>query len=111
MFCGLLRSICVDVCCLCVCVCLCVNIYLCTETLLYSEYHRSRSVVYHFMYKLFFSSRNHPVVLGTNHSNLPRILQIFADVFVADALCEDDQLKQRVLRIIVQMQVCRLSFI
>ncbi|EDO35645.1 predicted protein [Nematostella vectensis] len=47
---------------------------------------------------------NHPLALGTDNSNLPRILQIFADVFVSEVLSEDEATTQRVLRIIAQVQ-------
>ena len=50
-------------------------------------------------------SRNHPLVLGTNNSNLPRILQIFAELFVHDVLSDDEDIRQRVISIMRQIQV------
>lgn len=50
------------------------------------------------------------LVLGSDYSNLSRILQIFADVFLCEVLSEDEETKQRVLRIIAQMQVCKFVF-
>lgn len=52
-----------------------------------------------------FLNRNHPLVLGTNNSNLPRILQIFGDLFVNDVLSDDEAARKRVLAIIRQIQV------
>ena len=49
--------------------------------------------------------RNNPLVLGTNNSNLPRILQIFGDLFVNDVLSDDEAVRKRVLAIIRQIQV------
>ncbi|KXJ29691.1 importin-5 [Exaiptasia diaphana] len=47
---------------------------------------------------------NNVLVLGSDYSNLSRILQIFADVFLCEVLSDDEETKQRVLRIIAQMQ-------
>lgn len=53
--------------------------------------------------------RNNPLVLGTNNSNLPRILQIFGDLFVNDVLSDDEASRKRVLAIIRQIQVSLFS--
>ena len=50
-------------------------------------------------------NRNNPLVLGTSNSNLPRILQIFGDLFVNDVLSDDEAARKRVLAIIRQIQV------
>lgn len=47
---------------------------------------------------------NNSLVLGTNYSNLPRILQIFGDVFVHDVLSDDETARKRVLSIIRLIQ-------
>ncbi|XP_078381779.1 importin-5-like [Oculina patagonica] len=47
---------------------------------------------------------NNPLVLGTNNSNLPRILQIFAELFINDVLSDDEAARKRVLAIIRQIQ-------
>ena len=48
-----------------------------------------------------FSNRNNPLALG----NLPRILQIFGEVFVNDVLSDNEASRKRVLSIIRQIQV------
>ena len=52
-----------------------------------------------------FSNRNNPLALGANNSNLPRILQIFGEVFVNDVLSDNEASRKRVLSIIRQIQV------
>ena len=51
------------------------------------------------------SNRNNPLALGANNSNLPRILQIFGEVFVNDVLSDNEASRKRVLSIIRQIQV------
>lgn len=52
-----------------------------------------------------FSNRNNPLALGANNSNLPRILQIFGEVFVNDVLSDNEASRKRVLSIIRHIQV------
>lgn len=52
-----------------------------------------------------FSNRNNPLALGANNSNLPRVLQIFGEVFVNDVLSDNEESRKRVLSIIRQIQV------
>ena len=52
-----------------------------------------------------FLNRNNPLALGANNSNLPRILQIFGEVFVNDVLSDNEASRKRVLSIIRQIQV------
>ena len=52
-----------------------------------------------------FPNRNSPLALGENNKNLPRILQIFAEVFVHDVLSDDETARKRVLSITRQIQV------
>ena len=52
-----------------------------------------------------FPNRNSPLALGENNKNLPRILQIFAEVFVHDILSDDETARKRVLSITRQIQV------
>ncbi|KAK2573809.1 Importin-5 [Acropora cervicornis] len=47
---------------------------------------------------------NSPLALGENNKNLPRILQIFAEVFVHDVLSDDETARKRVLSITRQIQ-------
>ena len=54
---------------------------------------------------VLYSNRNNPLVLGTRNSNLPRILQIFGELFINDVLSDDEAARKRVLVIIRQIQV------
>ena len=55
------------------------------------------------------SNRNNPLLLGTNNSNLPRLLQIFGELFVNDVLSDDEAARKRVLAIIRQIQVRQVT--
>lgn len=54
---------------------------------------------------VLYSNRNNPLVLGTSNSNIPRILQIFGELFINDVLSDDEAARKRVLVIIRQIQV------
>ncbi|KAK6633230.1 hypothetical protein RUM44_003831 [Polyplax serrata] len=47
---------------------------------------------------------NHPVVLGTNNSNIPKLIAILAEAFFRDAFTLEDEIAKRVLCIIRQIQ-------
>lgn len=47
---------------------------------------------------------NHPLILGENNQNLPRILGIMADAFRHDAITKTSEVGVRVLNIIRQVQ-------
>ncbi|KAL3846795.1 hypothetical protein ACJMK2_017751 [Sinanodonta woodiana] len=47
---------------------------------------------------------NHPVILGENNSNLPRVVQIIAETLNKDGLEKDEKVKTRVLDIVRQVQ-------
>ena len=49
-----------------------------------------------FVFVFVFVNRNNPLVLGANNSNLPRILQIFGELFVHDVLSDDEAARSRV---------------
>lgn len=48
---------------------------------------------------------NHPIVLGPNNSNIPRLIAIMAEAFLRDAIPAEHEVKQRMLHIIRQIQV------
>ena len=48
---------------------------------------------------------NHPVVLGANNSNLPKVFSIFAEAFLCDALPPEHEVQQRMVNIVKQVQV------
>lgn len=47
---------------------------------------------------------NHPILLGTNNSNLPRIVTIIADAFYNDAISPTNIEGNRMLVIVKQIQ-------
>ncbi|XP_077863198.1 importin-5-like, partial [Saccoglossus kowalevskii] len=47
---------------------------------------------------------NNVQILGANNSNSSRILAIIAEVFLKDATCEDNELTQRLINIVRQIQ-------
>lgn len=59
--------------------------------------------------RVFFFNRNNPLVLGANNSNLPRILQIFGEMFVHDVLSDDEAARNRVLSIMRLIQVRKIT--
>lgn len=58
---------------------------------------------------VFSFNRNNPLVLGANNSNLPRILQIFGEMFVHDVLSDDEAARNRVLSIMRLIQVRKIT--
>lgn len=48
---------------------------------------------------------NHPLVLGTNNSNIPKLIAIFAEAFYREAFALEDEIAKRVLCIVRQIQV------
>ena len=48
---------------------------------------------------------NHPIILGANNSNLPRIISIIAEAFSFDALPPNHEVKARIIGIVKQVQV------
>ena len=70
------------------------------------DFARIRLKVHNFILFFFlFPNRNNPLALGENNENLPRILQIFGEVFVHDVLSDDETARKRVLSITRQIQV------
>ena len=55
---------------------------------------------------LYFFFSNNPLVLGENYSNFYRVLGIFAAAFKSDVLTDDDEIRQRMILILKQAQVC-----
>lgn len=49
--------------------------------------------------------KNHPLVLGANNSNLPRIFNIIAEAFSLDALPPKHEVRTRMVNICKQVQV------
>lgn len=47
---------------------------------------------------------NHPIVLGPNHANLPRIISIIAEAFYKEVLDTDSDVYRRMLNIVRQVQ-------
>lgn len=47
---------------------------------------------------------NHPVILGPNHANLPRIVSIIAEAFNKEVLEPDAEVFRRMLNIVRQVQ-------
>lgn len=45
---------------------------------------------------------NHPTILGANHANLPRILSIFAETFMKEAIETDTEVAKRMIEIVKQ---------
>jgi len=48
---------------------------------------------------------NHPAILGQNGSNIPKLMAILGEAFHHDALDKSDEVGQRVVAIIRQIQV------
>ena len=49
---------------------------------------------------------NHPIILGPNNSNIPRIIAIFAEAFSVEALPASNEVHKRMVNITRQVQVC-----
>lgn len=47
---------------------------------------------------------NHPVILGANNANLPKVISIIAEAFVLDALPPDNEAKIRMVNLVKQIQ-------
>jgi len=47
---------------------------------------------------------NHPLVLGPNNANLPRIMQVLAEAFLKEAVEKDAEVTQRMLNIVRMLQ-------
>ena len=67
------------------------------------------------IYKLFIIElsftfhRNHPVILGENNCNLPKIFTIIAEAFQHEALSTTSEIGIRMLNIVRQVMVCGFS--
>jgi len=48
-------------------------------------------------------------VLGVNNINLPKIVQIIAEAFALDALPPSSEVKQRMINIVKQVEVCKTN--
>ncbi|XP_069496567.1 importin-5 [Ambystoma mexicanum] len=60
--------------------------------------------VHTFNYLCDLIESNHPMVLGPNNSNLPKILRIISDGFVNDSLKNDDACGKRLANVVRQVQ-------
>ena len=60
-----------------------------------------------FVYGFFCDlvEQNHPVVLGSNNENLPKVIAIMAEAFALDALPPEHEIKTRMVNILKQVQV------
>ena len=52
---------------------------------------------------------NHPIILGQNNSNIPRIIAIFAEAFSVEALPTSNEVHKRMVNITRQVQVCNIA--
>ena len=48
---------------------------------------------------------NHPIILGPNNTNIPRIIAIFAEAFSVEALPATNEVHKRMVNITRQVQV------
>lgn len=48
---------------------------------------------------------NHPVILGANNANLPKVVSVVAEAFCCDALPPNHEVKTRLINIVKQVQV------
>ena len=48
---------------------------------------------------------NHPIILGQNNANIPRIIAIFAEAFAVEALPSTNDVHKRMVNITRQVQV------
>ena len=57
----------------------------------------------------FFSGigRNHPLILGNNNENLPRIISIIGEALSREAVEEESDCYPRLINIVRQLQVSR----
>ncbi|KAG1702082.1 Importin-5 [Nymphon striatum] len=58
--------------------------------------------VYNYLCDLI--ENNHPVILGENNCNIPRLIAIMAEVFCHEILDSKDEVTQRMIRIVRQVQ-------
>ncbi|KAG1702085.1 Importin-5 [Nymphon striatum] len=65
--------------------------------------------VYNYLCDLI--ENNHPVILGENNCNIPRLIAIMAEVFCHEILDSKDEVTQRMIRIVRQVQMisCNLE--
>ena len=54
---------------------------------------------------IFVFHRNHPVILGDNNQNLPRLLGIIGDALFKEAVSSGDEVTKRMVNIVKQIQV------
>lgn len=61
---------------------------------------------------LFFSFvSNHPIVLGPNNTNLPKIFSIIAEGEMHEAIKHEDPCAKRLANVVRQVQVSRFGYI
>lgn len=60
--------------------------------------------VYGYLCQLIES--NHPVVLGPNNANIPKLIAIMAEAFLREAISMDHEVAKNMLNIILQIRVC-----
>ena len=51
---------------------------------------------------------NHPLILGNQNGNIPRIIEIFAEAFACDALPSSNEVYGRMVNITRQVQVSQI---
>ena len=49
---------------------------------------------------------NHPLILGPNHANLPKLIAIIAEAFARDAIDVENDVAKRMVGLVRQCQVC-----
>lgn len=48
---------------------------------------------------------HHPLILGPNHANLPKLVAIIAEAFARDAISVEHKVAQRMISLVRQIQV------
>lgn len=61
--------------------------------------------IYKGSFSLFFFSSNHPIVLGPNNTNLPKIFSIIAEGEMHEAIKHEDPCAKRLANVVRQVQV------
>ena len=64
--------------------------------------------VYGFLADLIESNNQH--ILGSNNSNLPRVIAIIAEALAVEVLAPDNVAKQRLVNLVNQVKVIPLSY-
>lgn len=54
-------------------------------------------------------NRNHPLILGTNNENLPRVISIIGEALSREAVDKESDCYPRMLNIVRQLQVSTVT--